>query len=193
MVGSWRVGNRCLAGMTRRLDANGDTSTQHVNATLEDMTMEEIISFVDGLDGVLTQRAHSGDGSPEIAWGDTFFYYAPDGVVPGATQPFATIVTKNYPGDETSGLERAGVFRVNMAAGKEAFIAHIGRAPRETDPDVAADAPAPDALDAVIAHPVYGSLGWLAVNNPGPATSAEVRRLLQQAHHLARARYLRRN
>ena len=26
------------------------------NATLKHMTMEEIISFVDGLDGVLTQR-----------------------------------------------------------------------------------------------------------------------------------------
>lgn len=157
------------------------------------MTMEEIISFVDGLDGVLTQRAHSGDGSPEIAWGDTFFYYDPDGVVPSTTQPFATIVTKNYPGDETSRLERPGVFRVNMAAGKEEFIAHVGRAPRDADPDVDADAPGPDALDAVIAHPVYGSLGWLAVNSPGPTTASEVRRLLEQAHHLARARYLRRH
>lgn len=156
------------------------------------MTMEEIISFVDGLDGVLTQRAHSGDGSPEIAWGDTFFYYAPDGVVPSATQPFATIVTKNYPGDETSRLDRPDVFRVNMAAGKEEFIAHVGRAPRDAD-QAGADVPDPDALDAVIAHPVYGSLGWLAVNNPGPATAEEVRRLLEQAHHLARARYLRRN
>ena len=98
--------------------------------------MDEIISFVDGLDGVLTQRAHSGDGSPEIAWGDTFFYYAPDGVMPEATQPFATIVTKNYPGDETSRLDRPEVFRVNMAAGKEAFIAHTGRAPRDTDAGV---------------------------------------------------------
>ena len=157
------------------------------------MTMEEIISFVDGLDGVLTQRAQPGDGSPEIAWGDRFFYYAPEGVVPAATQPFATIVTKNYPGDESSRLDRAGVFRVNVAAGKEAFRAHIGRAPRDTDLQVDADAPGPDVLDAVIAHPVYGSLGWLAVNNPGPATAAEVRRLLHQAHHLARARYLRRH
>jgi len=73
--------------------------------------MDEIISFVDGLDGVLTQRAHSGDGSPEIAWGDTFFYYAPDGVVSRTTQPFATIVTKNYPGDESSRLDRPEVFR----------------------------------------------------------------------------------
>jgi hypothetical protein len=45
----------------------------------------------------------------------------------------------------------------------------------------------------VIAHPDYGSLGWLAVNNPGPATAPEVRRLLEKAHHLARACYLRRN
>ena len=125
--------------------------------------MEEIISFVDGLDGVLTQRAHSGNGSPEVAWGDTFFYYDPDGVVPSTTQPFATIVTKNYPGDETSRLERPGVFRVNMAAGKEEFIAHVGRAPRDADPDVDADAPGPDALDAVIAHPVYGSVGVVIV------------------------------
>jgi hypothetical protein len=155
--------------------------------------MEEIVSFVDGLDGVLTQRARSGDGSPEIAWGDTFFYYAPDGVVPHATQPFATIVTKNYPGDDSSRLDRPGVFRVNMAAGKEEFIAHTGRTPRHIDADVEAGASAPDALDAVIPHPVYGSLGWLAVNNPGPATGVEVRRLLQQAYRLARARYLRRS
>ena len=152
--------------------------------------MDEIISFVDGLDGVLTQRAHSGDGSPEIAWGDTFFYYAPDGVVPQTTQPFATIVTKNYPGDETSRLDRPEVFRVNMAAGKEAFIAQTGRAPRDTE--AAAVLPTPDALDVVIAHPVYGSLGWLSVNRPGPSTGPEVRRLLEKAHDLARGRYLRR-
>ena len=156
------------------------------------MTMDEIISFVSGLDGVLTQQAHSGDGSPEIAWGDTFFYYAPDGVMPAATQPFATIVTKNYPGDATSRLERPEVFRVNLAAGKEAFIAHTGRAPRDTETGDTAATPAPDALDAVVAHPVYGSLGWLSVNNPGPVTGREVRRLLEQAHQLARARYLRR-
>ena len=106
-----------------------------------------------------------------------------------ATQPFATIVTKNYPGDETSRLDRPEVFRVNMAAGKEAFIAHTGRAPRDAE---AAASPAPDALDVVIGHPVYGSLGWLSVNNPGPSTGSEVRGLLEEAHDLARARYRRR-
>ena len=94
------------------------------------MTMDEIISFVGGLDGVLALRPEPGDGTPEIAWGDTFFYYSPNGVVPEATQPFATIVTKDYPGDDKSELDRPEAFRVNVAAGKEAFVRWTGRAPQ---------------------------------------------------------------
>ncbi|MEU9256144.1 DUF6194 family protein [Streptomyces sp. NPDC048270] len=152
------------------------------------MTSEEIIGFVDALDGVLTLRPAPGDGSPEISWGDTFFYYAPDGVTPTATQPFATVVTKNYPGDETSRLDRPDTFRVNIAAGKEAFIQWTGHAPREP----ASPEGDPGATDTVIAHPVYGRLGWLAVVNPGERTEAATRQLLRAAHHLARSRHERR-
>ncbi|WP_211263907.1 DUF6194 family protein [Streptosporangium amethystogenes] len=60
---------------------------------LEYMIMDEIISFVDG---VLTLRPAPGDGSPEVSWGDTFFYYAPDGVTSATPQPFAMVVTKNF-------------------------------------------------------------------------------------------------
>lgn len=152
------------------------------------MTSEEIISFVDALDDVLTLRPAPGDGTPEISWGDTFFYYAPDGVTPTAAQPFATVVTKNYPGDEASRLDRPDIFRVNIAAGKEAFIRWTGHAPREpasTEVD-------PSATDTVIAHPVYGGVGWLAVVNPGERTEATTRELLRAAHHLARLRHERR-
>jgi hypothetical protein len=152
------------------------------------MTADEIIEFVGSLDGVLTLTPGSGDGSPEISWGDTFFYYSPDGVVPEATQPFATIVTKNYPGDETSRLDRPAAFRVNIAAGKESFIHWTGHAPREPDVDVD-----PSVADAVIAHPVYGSVGWLAVVNPGERTGGTTRELLSKAHYLARSRYERRS
>ncbi|RBQ17328.1 hypothetical protein DP939_25675 [Spongiactinospora rosea] len=151
------------------------------------MTMEEIIGFVDALDGVLTLRPRPGDGSPEVSWGDTYFYYAPDGVTPTNTQPFATVVTKNYPGDETSRLEREGVFRVNIAAGKEEFVRWTGHTPRE--PATGQD---PSATDTLIAHPLYGTMGWLAVLNPGPRTEAAARELLRTAYDLARARYERR-
>lgn len=150
------------------------------------MTEAEISTFLSSLDGVLVLRPGPGDGSPEISWGDAFFYYAPDQVVPSAGQPFATIVTKDYPDDETSRLNRPGAFRVNVHAGSEAFRRWTGHDPREA---VAVEA---GEDDAVIAHPVYGTLGWLAVVNPGPRTGDVVRDLLQTAYRLARTRYERR-
>lgn len=151
------------------------------------MTIDEIVVLVKSFDGALAVTAGQGDGSPELAWGDTFFYYAPDGIMPKATQPFATIVTKNYPEDEKSRLDRPGTFRVNIAAGRAAFVEWTGHQPGEP-----ADDADPSVADTVIAHPVYGSLGWLAVVNPGPSTTQAARKLLRLAYDLARARYERR-
>ncbi len=154
---------------------------------LKNMKADDIIALVRSFGGTLAFTAGPQDGSPEIAWGDTFFYYAPDGRMPEATQPFATIVTKNYPEDERSHLDRPGAFRLNIAAGKASFVQWIGREPREVPDD---DASAED--DIVIAHPIYGSLGWLAVVNPGASTDRVVRELLHQAYERARSRHERR-
>jgi hypothetical protein len=159
-----------------------------MNETLEHMSIDEIIEFLNDLDGVLPLRPAPGDGSPEISWGDTFFYYAPDGEVPKTTQPFATIVTKDYPGDERSRLNRPDTFRLNLFAGKEAFTRWTGHQPR----DATTSEVDPSVIDGVMAHPVYGTLGWLAVVNPGSRTESAIRELLCTAHHLARSRYQRR-
>jgi hypothetical protein len=144
------------------------------------MEIDDIIGQVEAMGGVLTLRPRAGDGSPEIAWGDVFFYYAPDGIVPKG-QPFATIVTKDYPDDTSSRLDRPGVFRLNMAASREDF----GRwASQDADPS---------AADVLFPHPVYGSMAWLSVVNPGPATAEPVRDLLAAAHDRARGLYERRH
>lgn len=137
------------------------------------MSIDEIIEFVNGLGGVLTLRPVSGDGSPDISWGDIFFYYSPDGVVPSATQPFATIVTKDYPEDALSQLDRPDTFRLNVVARKGAAV----------------DGVDPSTVDSLFAHPVYGRMGWVSVVNPGPRTDAAVRELLVGAHDRARARH----
>jgi len=160
---------------------------KHFNETLERVSIDEIIEYIDALGGVLALRPQPGDGSPEISWGDLFFYYAPDGVVP-KSQPFATIVTKDYPDDRTSRLDRPDAFRLNISAGAAEFLNWTGHEPQEpATPDIDAG-----TADVVIRHPVYGSLGWLCVVNPGSGTAAPVRDLLRTAHHLARARYQRR-
>ncbi|TFV67912.1 UNVERIFIED_ORG: hypothetical protein E4P37_02155 [Bacillus sp. AZ43] len=151
------------------------------------MGIDDIIDHVRGLGGVLVLAPQPADGSPEIAWGDVFFYYAPDGAVP-RTQPFATVVTKDYPDDTRSRLDRPGAFRVNIAAGATEFRRWIGRAPR----DAGAEDLDPATPDVVMPHPVYGHLGWLAVVEPGPRTDVAVRDLLRTAHGFAMARAERR-
>lgn len=146
-------------------------------------TIEQIIAAVRELDGALVVEPAVGDPAvPELAWGDAFFYYAPDGEMPRNVQPYGTIVTKNYPDDTTSDLDPAGRWRVNV---------HVGRA-RLTELTGAAG-PGPATADVVQPHPVYGSAGWIAVVNPGRATGETVLALLRDAHEAASARYERRH
>lgn len=151
------------------------------------MEIEEIIEFIGRQGGVLTLRPQPGDGSPQISWGDVFFYYAPDGIVP-RSQPFTTIVTKDYPDDKGSRLDGPEAFRLNIFAGTAEFRRWLGRGPKD---QLAHDVD-PSTPDVLLPHPVYGTMGWLAVVNPGPRTDEPVRELLQTAHRRARARYERR-
>ncbi|MFD7021748.1 DUF6194 family protein [Promicromonospora sukumoe] len=166
-------------------------------------TIEQIIAAVRELDGALVVAPAVGDPAvPELAWGDAFFYYAPDGRMPRNVQPYGTIVTKNYPDDTTSDLDPEGRWRVNVHVGG-ARLAELtgagGQGDAEPGPwpgpgpgEREEDGPGPATADVVRPHPVYGSAGWIAVVNPGLATGETVLALLRDAHEAARARYERR-
>ncbi len=143
------------------------------------MTIDDIIHHVAALGGVLVLRPEPGDGSPEISWGDVFFYYAPTGEVP-RTQPFATIVTKDYPDEPASGLDRPGAFRLNIAVPASASA-----------PLTATQQTNPSTPDAWFPHPVYGRAGWISVVDPAEHTSEEARALLKASHDAAGRRYQR--
>lgn len=151
------------------------------------MSMEHILETVRGFDGVLELAPGPGSRFPEVAWGDHFFYDAPDGQVPGREQPFATIVTKDYPDDTSSDLDPPGRWRLNIHVGRRAFEELTGEDPRSeprpTDHTVA---------DVVRPHPVYRAQGWVSIVNPGAASADTALRLLRAAHEDARRRRLRR-
>jgi hypothetical protein len=152
------------------------------------LSIDQIIDTVQGLDGSLVVAPTVGDHDfPELAWGDTFFYYAPDGKMPTTVQPYATVVTKNYPDDTASDLDPAGRWRVNVHVGRAAFRELTAG---QADAASAAD---PATPDVVLPHPVYAAAGWVAVVNPGPATGGTVLRLVREAHDAARTRYDRRH
>jgi hypothetical protein len=151
------------------------------------MTEDETIELVAGLPGVVMTTATEAGGAPESAWGDSFFFYDPDGTTePDKRWPFATIVVSDYPGfDESSDLHRPGVFRLNISVGRTAFTTLLGYPP-------AAHAGHADefdyaALDQLAPHPVYAAQGWVSVLNPDQ-TDPQVRMLLTQAHSRAAGR-----
>ena len=152
------------------------------------MSMQQIIDAVRALDGALVFAPAPGDDVPEVAWGDAFFYYAPDGRMPHHTQPYGTIVTKDYPDDTASALDAPDRWRVNIHVDRTTFRELTGEDPRRLGRprDYAAD-------DVVNPHPVYSALGWVAVVVPGHETMDTVLRLLRDAHDAARARFERRS
>lgn len=155
------------------------------------MTEDEVIEFVVGLPGTIALTAGADNGAPEVAWGDTFFFYDPDGDTPDERRfPFATIVTKDYDGfDTTSRISRPEVFRLNIAVGRQVFqglfgyqpAAHIGH---EASFDFS-------ALDLFLPHPVYAVQGWACILNPTEASGDLTRSLLTQAQARAAQRYRR--
>ncbi|MEV0251567.1 DUF6194 family protein [Nocardia sp. NPDC050712] len=151
------------------------------------MSMDQILEALRGCEGVLELAPAAGGPFPEIAWGDHFFYYAPDGQVPQREQPYATIVTKNYPDDSACDLDPPGRWRMNIHVGSDVFTELLGMAPR-------AEPEAVDftAADVVLPHPVYRRQGWIAIVNPGVRTHALALGLLRGAHDAARLRAMRR-
>ncbi|WP_327407416.1 DUF6194 family protein [Streptomyces sp. NBC_01288] len=150
--------------------------------------MEQIIATVRDLTGSFVLVPEPGSAFPELAWGDAFFYYAPDGQLPQNVQPYGTVVTKNYSDDTVSDLDPSGRWRVNIHVGRSAFRELTG----ESLPpglDLSHDFA---ATDTVLPHPVYGALGWICVVNPGERTGELVVELLRGAHDDARARFARR-
>ena len=92
------------------------------------MTEDQLILFIAGLPGVVAVKASEAGGAPEVAWGDSFFFYDPEGDVPAERRlPFATIVTKDYDGfDMASNLNRHGIYRLNLAVGRVRFGQLVG-------------------------------------------------------------------
>lgn len=150
--------------------------------------MQRILSEVRGYAGLLELAPPTGSEYPEVSWGDHFFYYAPDGEVPRNRQPYATIVTKDYPGDAESRLGAPDRWRLNVNVGRTGFAETLGYATHEIDLSTVDLG----ATDVFIPHPLYGAYGWLAVVNPAGSTTKAALEALREAHIADRQRVERR-
>ncbi|MET0415570.1 MAG: DUF6194 family protein, partial [Actinoplanes sp.] len=137
------------------------------------------------LPGATEQRTGPGDAVPDLGWDDRFFFAGEDRMF-----PFATIVAHDIAGfDDLSGLDRAGMFRVNIEVGRKEFTRLFGYGPE----GFAAHRDTIDfaAVDQFMPHPVYAVQGWASVVNPAVNSAAELGRLLTAAHDRSLARQQR--
>jgi hypothetical protein len=155
------------------------------------MTHDEVIELVLGFPGVVAHTASEESGAPEAAWGDTFFFYDPEGRGGDSRKfPFATIVISDYDGfDEASNLNRPGVFRLNIGVGRRGYEALFGHPPAaHAEHHAGYDY---TALDEFIPHPVYAVQGWASILCPSAASAPQVREALAVAHEKAAKLYSR--
>lgn len=139
--------------------------------------MQQILDAVKTFDHVLVLSPEHGSTFPEISWGDHYFYFSPDGEIPQRTQPFATVVTKDYPDDAASRLGVDGRWRVNIHVGRDRAVTLTGTGPWDHT-----------ITDVIVPHPLYGMAGWVSVVNPAELTSASVLDLLRGAYDDQRRR-----
>ena len=138
--------------------------------------------------GVLELAPVPGSEHPEISWGDYFFYYAPDGQVPRNRQPYATIVTKDYPDDNESRLDGDDRWRLNIHVGSAVFTDLVGYPPDEIK-GASVDY---STTDTFLPHPLYGAFGWVCIVNVGNVTANRALEVLRGAHLADRRRVERR-
>jgi hypothetical protein len=152
------------------------------------MSMTQILSVIRAFDDLLELAPLPGSDHPEISWGDHFFYCAPDGQVPRNRQPYATIITKNYPDDTGSRLDERGRWRLNIHVGATTFTDLVGHPPGERNGSGAEHS----TTDTFLPHPLYGAYGWVCVVNPAHETTERALEALRAAHQADRRRAERR-
>lgn len=151
------------------------------------MTEDDIIEFARELPGVHVMTASQETGAPESAWGDSFAFYDPDDVEQDRLFPFATIVTSDYEGFDTSSkLNRPNVFRFNAAVGRRRFSELLGFTPEahaqhDSEFDYA-------AADVLLPHPACATHAWVSIVNPSELLQ-QAKDLLVGAHDLAVKRH----
>ena len=149
------------------------------------MDQDAIIQYIqDTFTGLEILRPTDGPGA-----GDTFIFYDPQhDIDPTRRQPFATIVTKDYGEfDNTSQLDRPGVFRLNICVSRETFRTLFGYLPgKASAQSVSYDFA---ALDRLMPHPVYAPQSFVCVLNPTTETFETVKPLLAEAYSIAAKRH----
>lgn len=123
--------------------------------------------------------------NPINSWGERSYFVNPEMKLKRGSY-FATVKSKDGEHDRASALNRAGVFRLNIGLTPEKYEEMFGRrSPRPAKGGVIKGNFDFQALNIFMPHPIYGWMGWIAINNPDEANFEKSKEYLAIAYEKA--------
>jgi hypothetical protein len=89
--------------------------------------------------------------------------------------PFATLMTKDEAYDNSSNLDRPGVYRLNLGVGRATYRRLFGDKLPHLQPVGVVDTGHDfTVLDQLIPHPIYAPQAWVSILSPSDETFRDV-------------------
>lgn len=119
---------------------------------------------------------------PKASWGETSLFYNPGNLLANGVY-FCTIKEKDGENDKSSGLDRAGIFRLSIGISPNSYQRLFGpKPPRPAKGGIINSGHDFTACNELMPHPVYGWMNWVQILNPSAAMFADVLPLISEAH-----------
>lgn len=147
------------------------------------MTPDEILRYcLETMDGVVLVDS----------WGEQGVFYNPGGRLKRGVYVL-TVKEKDGANDKSSGLDREGIFRVNLGLRRSTFARLFGPLPQRPAKGCTVDMDCDfSSINVLLPHPVYGWMGWACVLSPSEERFEEWKPLIWEAYEYAKEKYAKR-
>jgi len=147
------------------------------------MTADEILDYC---------AENLSDVMADTNWGERAIFYNPGGRLKKGVY-ILTVKERDGANDRASRVDRPGVYRVNLGVRRETFRRLFTSIPRRPAAGGVVDMDYDFARpDTIMPHPVYAWMGWICVLNPSESTFERLKPLIEEAHSLAKEKFLKR-
>lgn len=126
------------------------------------------------------------------SWGEKGIFYNPGNTLRRGVY-ILTVKEKDGANDKASGLDRAGIYRVNIGLRKPTFTRLFGTPPKRPPAGgIVAMNFDFTAQDILLPHPVYAWMGWVCILNPSAESFASLKPYINEAYTFAQEKFIKR-
>ena len=122
---------------------------------------------------------------PKSSWGEVSLFYNPGRLLPNGVY-FCTIKDHDGENDQSSNLNREGLFRLAIGMSPKTYQKLFGeRPPRPAKGGIVETGHKFDALNELMPHPIYAWMYWGQILSPSEEMFSSIFDIIDEAHQAA--------